>query len=70
MSYLDEPEDIYWEVVRERDGIARSRASLAAFAALPAVVRQRERDARRAALAARNQAGLTAYRLAQMESAQ
>ena len=48
-SYLDEPDDIYWEAIRERDGIARSRASLAAFAALPAVVRQRERDARRAA---------------------
>ena len=70
MSYLDDPENIYWEVVRERDGIARERANLAAFATLPAVARQRERDARRAALAARSQAELTAYRLAQVESAQ
>jgi hypothetical protein len=60
VSYLDEPEDIYWEAIRERDGIARERANLA-------VMRQhkRERDARRAALAARNQAELTAYRLAE-----
>ena len=65
MSYLDEPEDIYWEIVRERGGIAQERVNLAAFAAPPAVVRQRERDARRAALAARNQAELTAYRLAE-----
>ena len=70
MSYIDEPDDIYWEAIRERDAIARYRANLAAFAALPAVVRRRERDARRAALATRNQAELTAYRLAQVESAQ
>ena len=66
MSYLDDPENIYWEVVRERDGIARERANRAVLAALPVAVRQRER----AALAARNQAELTAYRLAQVESAQ
>ena len=64
MSYLDEPEDTYWEVVRERDGIAQERDTVT-LAALPAVVRQRERDARRAALAARSQAELTAYRLAE-----
>ena len=66
MSYLDKSEDIYWEAIRERDGIARERANLAELAALPVAVRQRER----AALAARNQAELTAYRLAQVESAQ